>query len=432
MSRSFHVRVFLLIGLLHALVLGWQLLHRTEFFPDSDRYVQEAANIAQYGRYYASPLNETIRPQEFTIRPPGYPLFLVLTNWLGGGAVLTLVLQNLLSLLNIWLILRWLREFALSRAQVVALLLALLTFPAQLIYANALMSELLLQTCVTGLALGLDAYLRRQRLSGWILASLLTTAALLIKPVFFPFALVLLPLGGWLAWRRRNAELLAWGALPLAVAILYMSWNYERTGYFHFSSIAEINLLRYNVRAVLRATEGPEAAEAFVVNTVAASERLPDYDAQQHFITAECARVLARNPLAYGVLHARGMVNFFLDPGRFDLVHFLNLPEEGGLLQSFSAQGYGGIWQKLRGLQPGLLLTLALVFLANLLRLAALLLFLFDRRAPLLLRLVVTGLILYVALLTGPLGAARFVVPVFPLLLVPIPFAVRRWNVWTF
>ncbi|OON66812.1 hypothetical protein B0919_20835 [Hymenobacter sp. CRA2] len=414
--------------LLHLLALGYQLGQRHYLFPDSDRYLTEAANIGRAGEFYAWPLSGPRSVQEYTIRPPGYPLFLLLT---GGTLALplgTLLLQNLLSLLNLGLMAQLLRRFQPSARVWGAVLALIALYPAQLIYANVLMSELLLQTCVVGLLCVGTAFLAHHRRRDALLLSLVASAAMLIKPVFYPFAAVVLAVSMWAAWQRRCWQLALFGTVPLLVALLYQGWNYQRTGYFHFSSIAEINLLRYNVRGVLRKTQGTEAAEHFVAATVRAGEQQPSFAAQQRYITAQCAQVLQQHPMAYAALHLQGMANFFLDPGRFDLVHFLGLPEssEGGLLNRFNAHGYRAIWEYLQTAPIALLLTLALVALGNVVRTLAFALFLFDSKAPAALRVVAGGLVLYVAALTGPLGAARFAVPVAPLLLLGVPFALAR------
>ncbi len=42
----------------------------------------------------------------------------------------------------------------------------------------------------------------------------------------------------------------------------------QRTGYFHFSSIAEINLLHYNAAGVVRQLDGPAAEEKWVAGVL--------------------------------------------------------------------------------------------------------------------------------------------------------------------
>ena len=410
--------------MLHLLALGWQLRHHTYLFPDSDRYVQAARNLREVGVLYALPFQEApLQPQEYSIRPPGYPVFLLLTGGTGSDFPwLTLLLQNLLSLLNLGLALRWLARLTggLLPRQWLAVLLLAAAGPGQFIYANVLMSEILLQTAVVVLWLSLDAFWTTgQKMLPLLLAAAATAVALLLKPVFFPFAGVLVLMGGLAGWRHRRAWLVLVGTVPLLVAGLWMARNEARTGYFHFSSIAEINLLRYNVRGVLQATEGPVAAEEFVRGTLAATHGLPTFRAQQQHIQQVSIAALARHPVAYTAQHLRGVVTFFLDPGRFDLVHFLEVPQtaDQGLLQLFNQRSAPAVIRYLHQMPWGVLSSLLLLLLAAAVRLRLIIRFCTGHLYAWPSRLVLLGLVSYVALLTGPLGAARFAVPVLPLLL---------------
>jgi len=424
--------VWALLLLAHGLAAAYALRTGHYLFPDSDRYQQAARNIGQRGQLYARPLppgpptGQAV--QEFTIRPPGYPLLL-----LAVGAPLGIVLlQNALSLGALAVVLG---GWAASRARppgrgawAAALALAL-SFPAQLIYASALMSEVPLQAVVllgVGLGAGFARTGRTRYLAGVAVA---VVAAWLLKPVFAPFTVALLGVGLGLAWRQRRPVLALLGATPLLLALAYMGWNWQRTGYFHFSSIADINLLHYNAAGVLRQAQGPAAEAAWVARTLRAANAQPTFAARQRVVQAAAAAVLRRYPVRYAGQHALGMVTFFLDPGRFDSSVFLGQTAAPGLLGRLRGQGLGGLWRGLAQQPPLLLALLALTAAANLFRLALALRGLWVARpagsaAPgwlglgtLAGRWVAVAVLLYLALLTGPLGAARFLVPGWPLLL---------------
>ena len=130
--------------------------------------------------------------------------------------------------------------------------------------------------------------------------------------------------------------------------------------------------------------------------------------------------MLRANAGQYAVQHAVGMAAFFLDPGRFDISQFLRVapPKGGGLLAQSRA---GGLARALAQLPRALLVLLAFLALANAGRLvlAARGFWQLGRSVTTLRcgRWLAVGIIGYVALLTGPLGAARFMVPVWPLML---------------
>ncbi|WP_460502804.1 hypothetical protein [Hymenobacter agri] len=301
----------------------------------------------------------------------------------------------------------------------VAVALAL-TFPAQLIYANAVMSEIMLQSVLLGLVGFVLAFCRTGCLRDWLGAAAAVVAALLLKPVCSLLALALGMGGLVLAWQRKRWMLLVIGWLPLSVAGLYMNWNWQRTGYFHFSSITEINMLHYNAAGVVRQVAGTAAEEAWVAAVLRRANAQRSFASRQQVIQREAGAVLRKYPLVYARQHVLGMGAFFLDPGRFDVSEFLGAAPlaGGGLLAQARA---GKLWQAIGQLPWGMLSLLVVVVLANMARLL-LAAQGFRKlgsgtRTERVGRWLAVGLLAYLALLTGPLGAARFLMPAWPLLL---------------
>ncbi|MFC7666064.1 hypothetical protein ACFQT0_00390 [Hymenobacter humi] len=124
--------------------------------------------------------------------------------------------------------------------------------------------------------------------------------------------------------------------MPLLLVGLYMGWNSTRTGYFHFSSIAEINLLHYNAAGVLRQVEGPTAEERWVASVLREANTQATFAARQQLIRARAGDVLQAHPLVYAGQHLQGMAALFLDPGRYDIAQFLGVKPPAG----------GGFWLK--------------------------------------------------------------------------------------
>jgi hypothetical protein len=416
----------------HALAFAYALRTGHYCFPDSGRYVEVAHNLRQHGELYARPWPAAPPSgqavQEFTIRPPGYPMLILALGGAAGWPVVILLFQNVLSVVVLATVLR---GWAQSRSHwdwAIALVLTL-SFPAQLIYANTLMSEVPLQAVVLlGVGLGVRGWQSGRR-RYWAGAAGAIVVALLLKPVFFPFTVVFWVIAAWQAWQHRRIALGLLGAVPLLVAGLYMGWNGHRTGYAHFSSITDINLLHYNAAGVVRQTEGPAAEEAWVAAVLRRANAQPTFAARQHVIQAEAMAVLRQHPLLYAVQHALGMATLLLDPGRFDLSSFLGQGASAGLLSQLRSGGLQGVGLVLSQQPLGLLLALVGVAVANLLRLWLALRGLVRWRGVGLVsggwlrlhtpagRWAAVLLLAYVALLTGPLGAARFLVPVWPLLL---------------
>ena len=431
--RTVPAWVWALLVVAHALVFGYAVRSGHYIFHDSGRYLQAARNLRAHSQLYARPWPsqppQGAAVQEFTIRPPGYPLVIMGLGGATGRPVLLLLFQNALSLVVLATVLG---EAAATRVRPpsrrwwVAAVALTLSFPAQLIYANAVMTEIPLQAVImlgAGLGMKYAATHRARYLAG---AAGALVAAWLLKPVWYPFSLVFLVVAGWEAWRRRRPLLALLGALPLLLALAYMGWNWQRTGYFHFSSIADTNLLHYNAAGVVRQTQGPASEDAWLDAVLRQADAQPTFAARQYTVQAAAAAVLQQHPWRYAGQHIAGMATLFLDPGRYDFSTFWGLPDHVGLLSQLRSGGWPGIWGGLRQQPLGLLLVLGLVAGANLLRLLLAgrglarttedaLLGSWLRLATPVGRWVAVGLLLYVALLTGPLGAARFLVPVWPL-----------------
>ena len=410
----------------HMMTLGWMLNQHRWAFADTGRYMQAAKNIWLHGQLYARPWSSLAEPhgqavQEFTIRPVGYPLAILGLGGADGRPAGLLVLQNLLSLLSIGLILRWWAQWARPSFGEWGLAVSgILTFPAQFIYASAVMSETLLQASVMAMVVAALAFIKNPKLKYEVAGAGAVIVALLLKPIFYPLAFLATILAVCIGWRYRRPAVAAVGFLPVVVVGLYMLWNQQRTGYFHFSSIAEINLLQYNAAGVLRQVAGLEVEEKWVTQVVERANTAPDFATRQRFIQAQARAMLAGHAGLYARQHAQGMATLFLDPGRFDLSQCLGwAPLAGGGLLTQARQGR--LWQAATSLPWGQLGLLGLILLANVARLwLAVRGFWRLQYGNVMLRYgrwVAVGLLLYVAALTGPLGAARFLVPVWPLLL---------------
>ena len=417
--------VWAVLGLAHVLALVWVLHSGRWDFPDSERYRQAAVNLVQHGQLYArewpiaAPSGQAV--QEFTIRPLGYPAVLIVLGGAGASPWLVLLVQNGLSLLVLGAVLRWWAQRTRPQPRQWWGALALIfTFPAQIIYANAVMSEGILQVALLALVVAVVAFGQTGNVRYWAAVAGATVVALLLKPVCGMLAVGVAGVGLVLGWRRRRLILLVIGLLPLLAMTSYMTWNQQRTGYFHLSSIAEINLLHYNAAGVVRQLQGPVAEEKWVADVLRAANAQNDFAARQRLMRTRAEAVLFAHPWVYGRQHLLGMAAFFLDPGRFDIAEFLGLTPlaGGGLLAQVRA---GGGWRAIEQLPLGMLVGLLLVLFANFVRL------LLAVRGFRYLgrgiggwqagRWAAVGLLAYLALLTGPLGAARFLVPAWPLLL---------------
>ena len=422
-----------ILVLIHLAFLGWQLQSRQLKLVDSEEYLFEAENILSDGTFYCGDLNESIRMDNYTKRPPVYPLFLAGILGLFGNEIWVIFFQMLLSLGNIWISLRLLREMYGEIKHKWALLFLILFYPAQMIYANFIMSEILFQTTLISLVyFGIKAW-KTHNLKALGMYSFILMLGMLVKPILYLFLIPHLAMGAFFLWKSKKWIAIIPILLPLFLVLGYMQWNAKRTGHFHFSSIQNLSLLQYTTYNLLINTYGPEEALQRADSILFASLDQPTYGEGQKLLQEECTKVIKENKGAFLLFHIKGMFNFFIDPGRFDMYTFFQLQssESGqGFLSSFSQNGYMGVYNYLKS-QPVVVIFL-LLFIAGLngLKLLSVINFAFCQKIGWLERLILLGMIAYIAGLTGSSGASRFAVPLFPLMLITIPYFVDRLLLW--
>ncbi|MEL6989836.1 MAG: hypothetical protein AAGK97_18655, partial [Bacteroidota bacterium] len=246
--------------------------------------------------------------------------------------------------------------------------------------------------------------------------------AMLTKPAFYLFAYanIIMMLIFYLLNKDFKPILLA--LLPIFFVMGFSYWNQSRTGHFHFSSISKINALNYNTYYFLMDKIGAEEAEQKVDAILNKAKSIEDYDAQSQFIKASTKEILSDHFLNYLFYHFKGSVLFFLDPGRFDLGSFFGIEgkTDDGFLHQKNKSGGSGIIAKLKSQPLLLLFSLGIIFLFNLIKLGCIIRFFFLKNIDWIPKLLCLGIIFYLALLTGPLGASRFALPVFMLVLFTV------------
>lgn len=409
--------------LLHLLFFGYQMFHQRYYLLDSKEYVQAADNLREHQTLFSGDLEaKPLRMDHYSKRPFVYPALLATAQALFGHEKWLILLQVLLSLFNIYWVFAFSKLFAWRKTPYWLFAILILLYPAQLIYANLLMTEILFQTEIMLMVYGLILAHRQRSLPLLSLIGLLLILSMITKPIMYLFCVPLLLLYGIWAWQWRKAGLLLVAIIPILFVWGYQEWNESRTGYFHFSSIQNLSLLQYTTYNLLQYTYGSELALHKADSILYASLDIADYGESQRYLQSACFEVVGQHPGQYLVFHIKGMLNFFLDPGRFDLYHFFGWETVGGegLQIAFSRGGYQGVLEYL-GQQPlGRLGFLLFIALANACKGLALLVFPFVKRLSWWDKILVLLLIFYVAGLTGVSGASRFAVPLFPLMLVVV------------
>ncbi len=386
--------------------------------PDSPDYLALADSLAARGVYA-----KTNEPEIF--RTPGYPVLLALVSLVSEPVFGILLLQVLADGVVCALagVIAW--RLTRNRRAVYAAALLHAVSPNAIVYSLAVLSEtvfaLMLTLFFLALSSGKDdsAPVRRGLLTGLCLAG-----ACLLRGVLLPWipicvlGLIATTRDGW-----RRAML----ACLLPVVAVVGGWtarNARVAGYPGFSSVAAINLYRYNACALIARRRGASfSRQQAVCDTVMAGYP----QAVQAALAMEKALpVILDAPFFYAWIHLRADLDNLL-PAAGEFLRLLGIElGGGGTLDVLRSEGIlAGVRHYFRGQTQWFWFCVSAVllllgkYLLALLGATALLRRRkdADRRAWWL-ALLLTLTVLYLLLIPGPASHPRFRVPVEPLLAV--------------
>jgi 4-amino-4-deoxy-L-arabinose transferase-like glycosyltransferase len=411
-------RFFLLaIVFLHLGYFVWQIFHGNYFLRDSYEYLHAAANLNSDFLLYSGDLTKPIISELFTRRPPIYPLFLAVCQLISPSMVLVLILQNILSIAGIYLIRKIILKYGYSDKYDILFIVLLFLTPAQFIYANMIMSDTLFQFFIILLVWFFIKYMNENRNFYGFLYSIALALSVLTKPVLVYFIFVNVLFFLWISFKRVSLKPLLLGFIPLVFLFTYQYRNYRQTGVFELSSIVTANVLDFNINFFLAQTKGKQTADSSISAIDSISALQSTYKDKVTFKKQHITAIITQQPVRFFIYHTKGITGFFLDPGRFDLVNFFNLNAEktNGLLYLINQVGLKGALEFLLKHAFLLLLCLAIIFIFNILKFLLIIGFIFQRHINKYLKWFILFLIFYVAFLTGPIGVARYMMPLVPL-----------------
>jgi hypothetical protein len=409
--------------LIHALYACAALHFKGFYLIDSFGYTMQADNMVANGAWYAEDWKAPLLVDYFSIRPPLYAWLIVCCRLVSDSIFPLLLLQNMISIYTCWLAYRFVVQqgFA-SKTTERMLIVGVALYPAQMIHANFVMTEIVFQLWLTGLLITLYNFTQLPNLKRSILLSVLLALCLLTKPVslFLPFIV-----WGFMLWvlftKRYPMQLLVPQLLVLLSFHLICLQNRHATGYYHYSSIKSINQLKYNARYTLINAKGEVYADSAIAAVMRQANAASGYGERLHIMDRHATQIILNNPVAFAKIYTKGVVAFLLDPGRFDVFHFFAIEEKGtpGLMLEMQTKGTSAIGAYIQKAPVAVLFVLLLSLLWNIAVCVMLLYFTITARNHTL-RNMILILVAYVALATGPVGVSRYRVPVFPFLLIGV------------
>ena len=416
---------------LQIIFFGLALYYKALYLTDSAEYFYQAENIKNHGSLYSGKWQKPFILQMWTFRTPVYGYLVYLIQQISASHFVILILQNILAFLNFCGLVWLLKEVKLPRELLQGILfLTLLFFPTRLVYINMIMSEIILETFLFWGFFCLFQFILKSAPHLLLVYNLLLCLAVLTKPVLVYFWIPNLLFISYLGWKYQQQKVVFYGLfMPFTIAALCF-YNQQVTGYFHYSSIKTYNLSDYNTKALLVNLYGLEYANKKIGEITKTDSDFTGLEDRLEHIEAESYKIIKANLGYYCWLHFRGMINFFLDPSRYDLYNFLpplQTKTEFSFFNEWRLHGFAGIANYITKLPIGLTIYMGLIFIVNLITTAGLIFYVFCRKYSLILRFFIALLIVYISAASGPIGCSRFKEPVYLLIVFATVFAAEAW-----
>lgn len=388
------------------------------FSVDSADYLHQATNLRAHGSWYAGDWDLPHDDTMYSRRPPLYAIFLFLIQFISTNTFFALAIQNIISVFSLILccFLFW-QLTGIRPVKRWLALLPLLFFPTQFIYANMVMADVLFQFF---LILALIFFHHSIRDAKAFLGFCICIAlAILTKPVLYLFS-VAVPVIALLFYTKKIFHLreVLISLLPLAVVISMSAYNYHVTGYFHYSTVNEKYFSEYGAYLAV-GERGNAVAQAKIDSVVQVARQQPDLKSYSDMLMRESFKLVKENKARFVWAQLKGMVYFFTDHGRFDLMAFFVNPDyvqEKGWKYYYSQNGISGVVDYVKTFNPIVVLYLGLTALFNIFIFYCLIRFLFASNIAIPDRIVFLILIAYIVIFTGVVGCSRYRMAIFPIL----------------
>ncbi|WP_299897818.1 glycosyltransferase family 39 protein [uncultured Aquimarina sp.] len=398
------------------------------FIIDSFEYYKLSENILYEFEFYCGDLNSNIDLRNYNRRPPLYSIFILISSLFLKFNIGILLFQNVLSVISLILIRKIFEEHS-FKINTALYFLFIGTSLNQFIYSNLIMSEIFFQFMIIILFYSLHRLIQNPSWKKLIIFQLFIALGFLIKPVFYLFIIPNIVLT-YLIYKKTKIR---WGFLssiiPISIFVLYSFWNYTRTGSTDFSSMQNFNLLEWNVKYFHQNKYGAQKAIAINDSILSKSKEIKSYPERQNYIKNTSIGYIKEDLLGYGLFHLKGCFRIFIDPGRFDIANFFKIESENselGILHHLNNSGLKGAFNFLKSQNIFLFISFFIILFFNLIKAVGFIWFWIKnyKKANLTI-LIILSVVLYIVILTGPLGASRFFVPILPAYLL---FAVLGCN----
>lgn len=389
-------RLFLIIGVLYLLFFMARMISNIYFLTDSYEYFEVAKAIRDFTYFESSN-----HPELFTRRPFLYPLFL--SFFVNFSPIFIVVIQTVLGLFNTFILFKIIKQYQIQINN--SLLIFFLLTPSIFIYSQLIMSEWLVMLFLTILFWLL---LQKWTKNNLAYIQIITVLLAFTKPIFYPFIYVNLIF--FFVYMIKNKVFSFWLFLPIICLQLYLNYNKNVTGYKHFSSIENANLIGYNLYYFKSSTQSKEKAELWL-NSVFNDKKYvgKSFKEQNIYLKQIATNEIKKNFFQYSFYHFYTAIRGIVDPGRFDLMTFFE-KETGrqGFLEVLNSNK--SIWSIFKNKYFFIYIFLLPIFLANCIKWFYFLRYLFFNKSTFKVYYFII-LFGYYILVSGPVNCSRYMMP---------------------
>ena len=409
------ITILISVPVLFVVFFVFRILSHKYFLTDSYEYLDIGKKI-----FHFSIFNTNIDPKTVTRRPFFYPLFLAL--FYNFNIIVTLIIQCLIGIFNVFILCKILKKFKVEIKK--SFILFLILTPSIFIYSQLIMSE-----CMVMLLLHLLFWslIKPFSKNNFIFIQVITVLLAFTKPIFYPYIYINLLFFSMYLFKKKMFSI--WLFVPIIVLQLYLNFNESQTGYKHFSSIENSNLINYNLYNFKSVTLSRHEADVWLKAVYNADYEDKNYAEQNIYLRAIATNEIKNNLFQYTKYHLFTAVRGVFDPGRFDLMTFF-ATENGkqGFLEILN--GRKSIFDLLKSKFVWVYFLLIPIFLINLIKWFYFSKYLFFNKLNVLVYYFLL-LGLYYILVLGPVNCSRYMMPFQGIIICIAVIEIGRFKIKT-
>ncbi len=414
---------FLFVAVLvHLLWFIAALYWKNIYNNDTCEYYYLFQNIMS-GNYYAGNPALPFEELYISIRTPLYSWFLQIIHTIVNDNFAVIFVQNVISICTCYYIFRIFSKYVDVSKQWIYWLL-ILAHPMQLMSANMLVPEMLLQVFLMLYFGNLVQYIYTGKQKLFLPMSLWLILAMAVKPVAYPIMVLHLLFAIWQAVKNRFVWNIAIAIMPLLVVFSYGKWNEQRSGVYHITTLQPHNFI--NVWLQQYHSEKYDLEESLRLKRIAQNELAnePDFASRYTKATEMFKDTVKANFVGYALFHSSKSLRYFINPGKGELDLFTGYTQYSSLNSKSKKEnfdlalkngGVRGVWDYFKNYP--LLIAIVLIVLMNGLRVIGVVFFMVQKKHLFILKIILLIWFGYFAAVSGPISNyARYIIPVLPIL----------------